>query len=288
MPHSVYSTMPVPVYELPPYMFSGLSFADLPQRAREFLSSPSLATPELVHDQEIVNSKLTYLSHKLMRSCTGVHVSLVHLRREVASLAADASKRLKDAAVPGWALVHAQPEPELSEKRVQIAGEVLTLLPEWRAHLDEFMEDLDALVWFDVHARLGTPDEVTPEVELLYRESRAQPILRATIEALLALDAAAVKADIPVTPLPSPPSSPLPCNLLTLLKEGRKKKRASLGPGAITGTEDVKEKENILREHQIGDGYNTLPRMRPRGNQPFGLAKAGANRPSLCGLARDI
>jgi len=74
--------------------------------------------------------------------------------------------------------------------------EVVTVLyPELCDHLNDFMLDMDALVWLDMYVRQGTPDAVPSELVQEYRTLKSQPVLDASFDALAQLDADVFRLD---------------------------------------------------------------------------------------------
>jgi hypothetical protein len=63
------------------------------------------------------------------------------------------------------------------------------LYPELCIHLNDFMFNMDALVW------QGTPDAVPPELVDEYRTSKSQPVLDVLFNALVQLDADMFRVD---------------------------------------------------------------------------------------------
>ena len=171
-----------------PYTFSDYSFEELPMQAQAFLSDNNLY-PTVKYHTDTVNQFRQQRASKLYRTLEGVHGAIVMRRRELASMDPDD--------IPWDDLDTVGESPCDPEDRCRyLLLEVVTILyPELCDHLNDFMLDMDALVWLDVYVRHGTPDAVPPELLCEYRMSKSQPVLDASFNALAQLDADVFRVD---------------------------------------------------------------------------------------------
>jgi len=58
------------------------------------------------------------------------------------------------------------------------------LLPEWRGHLDDCVEEIDALVWFEIHTRKDTPYPFSLEQVLIGGREYVVLMLESTLQLL--------------------------------------------------------------------------------------------------------
>jgi hypothetical protein len=171
-----------------PYTFSDLPFEELPREAQNFLTQNDLF-PVMDYHTDIVNLMREHRASKLSRTLEGVHGAIVMRRRELAST--------NPADIPWDELDTLGESPCDPKDRCKfLLLEVVTVLyPELCDHLNDFMLDMDALVWLDVYVRQGTPDTVPPELVQEYRTSKSQPVLDASFDALAQLDADVFRLD---------------------------------------------------------------------------------------------
>ena len=182
------SSIPKPNWSPLPYAFSDLSFESLPKEAQNFLATHDLYPPKN-YDTETVNYIRQYRARKLYRTIEGVQGAIVMKRRELASMNPND--------IP-WDELDTLEETPCSPKNSckYLLLEVVTILyPELCDHLNDFMLDMDALVWLDVYVRLGTPDAVHPKLVDEYRTLKSQPVLDASFNALVQLDADVLRVD---------------------------------------------------------------------------------------------
>jgi hypothetical protein len=171
-----------------PYAFSDLSFKELPREAQNFLSQHNLYPP-LDYHTDAINLIRQHRASKLYRTVEGVHGAIVMKRRELASM--------NPHDIPWDELDTLEETPcHPSDRCKYLLQQVVTILyPELCDHLNDFMLDMDALVWLDVSVRHETPDAVPPELVDEYRTSKSQPILDASFDALAQLDADVFRVD---------------------------------------------------------------------------------------------
>ena len=177
--------MPPWIYNPEPYTYSGLTFDELPDGARKYLNDCHLAPPT-EYNAEVIQNRRKLRARELFRTLEGVNIALVEKFRELRYLAK------REATLPTQ-----EEHQSIAQRREEIVLEVLYILfPERRAHLDHFMIEFDALVWLDVRAREGTPDEATLEEQHAYRDGCCEPILKYTLDALVALNDAVAERDL--------------------------------------------------------------------------------------------
>ena len=171
-----------------PYGFSNFPFEELPRQAQAFLVENNLY-PIIKYNTDTVNQLRQHRASKLYRTLEGVHGAIVTRRRELASMNPND--------IPWDDLDTLGESPcDPKDRCRSLLLEVVTILyPELCDHLNDFMLDMDALVWFDVYVRHGTPDAVPPEFVHEYRMSKSQPVLDASFNALAQLDADAFRVD---------------------------------------------------------------------------------------------
>ncbi|GLB44979.1 hypothetical protein LshimejAT787_1900570 [Lyophyllum shimeji] len=179
------STMPHLGHPVPPYPYSGLSFEELPLEAQNMLNCYVLSADS--YDPAAVEEVRHQRAGRLYRNLTGVFDALVTKRREVVGINA-ALQTMQ----PG------RPEYTAAEDTyVRIARHVYhELLPELHGHLDRFIRETDALVWFEQHVRDGTPDAVSEEERERYRGNKMAPVIEGAFDLLFRLDAAVVMRDL--------------------------------------------------------------------------------------------
>ncbi|KAJ6628228.1 hypothetical protein B0H10DRAFT_1991827 [Mycena sp. CBHHK59/15] len=192
MQYDVYGNpMPRPDYIPPPYAYAGLTFDQLPRAAQVFLIRQGLAqydgtmgTPDSItlHDARDA------IALKLFRTLTGVDTHLVACRVRVAAIQAS----IPDAEWPPTGDAPASPEAAAATAELAaIAHQVWeVLVPEWRAHADNYMVENDTLVWLELGA--GTDLYASPYADPLaleaYRMRMCAAVIKGAIDELLLLE----------------------------------------------------------------------------------------------------
>jgi len=74
--------------------------------------------------------------------------------------------------------------PDDESRNEAIAEIQYALLPEWRSHLDDYVDEIDALVWFDIHAQKGTPNPLSLKQVLHDREEDVAKMIEFALQLL--------------------------------------------------------------------------------------------------------
>ncbi|KAF8233367.1 hypothetical protein L208DRAFT_1395827 [Tricholoma matsutake] len=182
------SSIPMPNWNPLPYAFSDRPFEKLPREAQNFLTQNNLY-PATNYHTDTVNQVRRSRSSKLSRTVEGVHNAIVTKRRELASM------NTND--IPWDELDTLGDTPcDPKDKCKYLLLQVVTVLyPELCDHLNDFILDMDSLVWLDVYVRHGTPDAVPLTLVHEYRASKSQPVLDASFNALAQLDTEVFRVD---------------------------------------------------------------------------------------------
>lgn len=162
-----------PTYEASEYVFSGLSFDELPDQARSYLANEIGVTS---------TSRMTYnhfvhgfveLSRQLRTCLEGNDRALIGLKNEVRR------KSICGSLEPTVAT------EEENLARLQHVLEVL--LPERQAILDNFVQKWDALIWLEIE---GMPQEGRPphEQQQRYRNDSLERVFEMANESTSELD----------------------------------------------------------------------------------------------------
>ncbi|KIM45656.1 hypothetical protein M413DRAFT_345145 [Hebeloma cylindrosporum] len=136
------------------YSFHDLPFCDLPQTAQEFLTHTTNLYPDspeiegLEYFEEISHIRKSRAA-RLQRVLEGVNRGIADNMILLANPTHDDGDDTRNIAI------------------AQIQN---ILLPEWRSHLDDHVEEIDALAWFEIHTRKGTPYPFSLERVLRDRE----------------------------------------------------------------------------------------------------------------------
>jgi len=136
-----------------PFNLTGKSFGELPEATRRFLVEMELYPAEFANVKEFFQALLDIRCkrlEKLERTLEGVNRAIV--REILASHARMGNHAMDD-----------------TSRRV--LGEVLQ--PEWRGHLDQYVEEIDALIWLDMTARAECTPRPTYEQ---YMRERAETV----------------------------------------------------------------------------------------------------------------
>ncbi|PPQ97231.1 hypothetical protein CVT26_000759 [Gymnopilus dilepis] len=146
-----------------PFTLAGLKYDELPEGTRDFLSQSTERLPNTISEAELN----TYF-HKLLlfrqehqkrlgRTLEGVHRAIVS---DMLALKAD---------------------PTNQETLNRLTN---VLVPEWRAHLDKHVDELDALIWFETEMRKGTPFAMLPEQPAKERREDVQRMVQFAVQCL--------------------------------------------------------------------------------------------------------
>lgn len=156
------------VYTPPLFSFHDLPFHDLPLSVQDFLTHVTNLYPDSPEcSSEEYFDELTHIrknrAARLQRVLEGVN-------RDIANNM----------------IVLANPTNNLDDdsRNIPIAEIQNILLPEWRSHLDDYVEEIDALVWFTMHTRKGTPYPFSLERVLSDREEYVALMLEFALQSL--------------------------------------------------------------------------------------------------------
>ncbi|KAF5376278.1 hypothetical protein D9615_008516 [Tricholomella constricta] len=174
--------MPAIGHDIPLYSYNGLD--KLPAEAQKVLDSYGLSLDD--YDGDVVKEAHQQRASTMQLNLLGVFDALTKKRREVAGIHA--------------ALADMEPGPEYKEvedRYLRIARHVYyELLPEMHGHMERFIAEVDALVWYEHKVREGTPDAVSLEEIEQYRVNKIAPVLEEAFSTLKRLDLAVVLKDL--------------------------------------------------------------------------------------------
>ncbi|KAF8149348.1 hypothetical protein B0H34DRAFT_733423 [Crassisporium funariophilum] len=146
-----------------PFLLGDLTFNQLPRTIQKFLLdttelySVTFADPEVY--QEMLFKVRKERLERLRRNLAGVHRAIVI---EMFKANSNAS------------------EEELHGSLYKLKD---VLIPEWRSHLDAYVEELDALTWFEI--KMGPLHEIQMAVYLEDRKDNIEQMLTLVIQCLL-------------------------------------------------------------------------------------------------------
>jgi len=153
-------------YDPQPFSFHDLEFSDLPQSAQEFLT------------------QTTNLYHQFPASCGPTYFDeICHIRKNRAERLERVLENVNRGIADNMMVVLANHTDDES-RNVAIAEMQQALLPEWRSHLDDYVDEIDALVWFDVHAQKGTPHPLSLKQVLHDREEDVARMIELALQLL--------------------------------------------------------------------------------------------------------
>ncbi|KAG6883454.1 hypothetical protein C0993_006068 [Termitomyces sp. T159_Od127] len=173
--------MPEYRYRTEPYTYFGLPFDNLPQHAQSFLRhhglSPNTYDPITVAEVRVQRGR------KLGQDLLGPFKELVQKRREVAALV-DAFKKLDTRS----------PEYKIAEHDYVGIARYLDKgpLPKMSGYFDDYVDDIDALVWLEFNGRQDASFERIQE----YRDAKVHETIEGAVECLYHMDAEAVHKDL--------------------------------------------------------------------------------------------
>ncbi|KAF8875873.1 hypothetical protein CPB84DRAFT_1796275 [Gymnopilus junonius] len=146
-----------------PFTFIGLKFEDLPQPTQEFLSHNTERLPSTVSKGD-----LDHYFHKLLafrqeqqqrleRTLEGVHRAIV------------------------TAMLAARADPTNQHVLDRLRD---VLVSEWRSHLDDYVDEINALIWFEMEMRKDTPLAMLPQQPFQERQEDVQRMVQFAIQCL--------------------------------------------------------------------------------------------------------
>ena len=152
------------------FSFHDLPFHDLPLSAQDFLTDTANLYPD---------------SPSL--SCLDYFDELTHIRKNRAARLQRVLEGVNhDIAKNMMVLANPTNDGSSDDNNRTIAISEIRdiLLPEWRGHLDDYVEEIDALVWFEIHTRKGTPYPFSLEQVLIDREEYVDLMLEFALQSL--------------------------------------------------------------------------------------------------------
>ncbi|KAF8965608.1 hypothetical protein BDZ97DRAFT_1918161 [Flammula alnicola] len=148
-----------------PFQYADLAFDELPQSAQKFLTDTtnlfplSSIQPDLYFPMMLQVRKAR--QERLVRTLEGVHRSIV-----------------------AGMLATSTPADNREDRSKHLFDLQSVLIPEWRSHLDAYVDEIDALIWFEMATRKGTRWEQSLEQSLREREEDVQRMLEFALQCL--------------------------------------------------------------------------------------------------------
>jgi hypothetical protein len=145
--------------------FHDLQFSELPQPTREFLTDT------------------TNLYPRFPASCGPVYFDdILHIRKARAAqlkrVLEGVNRRIANDMIVS---THHSDEGAKNASKAEVDK---VLIPQWRRHLDDYVLEIDALVWFEVHAQRGTPNPLSLKQALSDREEDVARIIEFALQLL--------------------------------------------------------------------------------------------------------
>ena len=155
-------------YTPPLFSLHDLPFHDLPPTVQYFLSHTTNLYPDSPECSSLEYfDELTHIrknrAARLQRVLEGVNRNIAHNMIALANLTE---------------------ESDDDSRNIPVAEIRHILLPEWRSHLDDYVEEIDALVWFSIHTRKGTPYPFSLERVLNDREEYVSLMMEIALQSL--------------------------------------------------------------------------------------------------------
>jgi len=146
------------------FNLSGLTFDELPENARKFLVGTGLFPNEFANLEIFFQALLEVRRarrDRLERTLEGVNRAIV--KEMLAS--------------------HERSEDESIDEscRAVLSG---VLQPEWREHLDQYVEEIDALIWLDMTARAESTNQLTLEQYMVERQDDVERMVEFALRCL--------------------------------------------------------------------------------------------------------